>query len=101
MGIVGALLVARWSLSLLRATSGILLDRQAPTGLLEQIRVPLEADGDTRVTDLHVWSIGPSIYSAQISVVAHRHIPPAEYKARLPDSLGLVHVSVEVHECGH
>jgi cation diffusion facilitator family transporter len=101
MGIVGALLVARWSLSLLRATSGILLDRQAPTGLLEQIRVPLEADGDTRVTDLHVWSIGPSIYSAQISVVAHRRIPPAEYKARLPDSLGLVHVSVEVHECGH
>jgi cation diffusion facilitator family transporter len=101
MGIVGALLVGRWSFGLLRTTSGILLDRQAPSRLLEQIRAPLEADGDTRVTDLHVWSIGPAIYSAQISVVAHERVPPEEYKARLPDSLGLVHVSVEVHPCEH
>ena len=100
MGIVGALLVARWSAGLLYTTSGILLDRQASGRLLEQIREPLEADGDTRVTDLHVWSVGPAIYSALISVVAHERITPAEYKARIPDSLGLVHVAVEVHECG-
>jgi len=99
MGIVGAILVARWSIGLLRATSGILLDRQAPSSLLRQIREPLEADGDTRVTDLHVWSIGPGIYSAQISVVAHAQTTPAEYKARIPAGLGLVHTTVEVHLC--
>jgi len=48
---------------------------------------------------LHVWSIGPEIYSAQIAVVGHNPLAPAEYKALIPDSLGLVHVSVEVHVC--
>jgi cation diffusion facilitator family transporter len=98
MGIVGALLVARWSVGLLRSTSGILLDRQAPQNIRLEIKERMETDGDTQVTDLHVWSIGPGIYSALISVIAHEPATPAEYKARLPQSLGLVHVAVEVHE---
>jgi cation diffusion facilitator family transporter len=98
MGIVGALLVARWSVGLLRSTSGILLDRQAPQTIRLEIKERMETDGDTQVTDLHVWSIGPGIYSALISVIAHEPATPAEYKARLPQSLGLVHVAVEVHE---
>lgn len=101
MGVVGAILVARWSYGLLGATSAVLLDRQAPKALREKIRQAAEQDGDTRVTDLHVWSIGPEIYSALISVVAHHPATPAEYKARIPRSLGLVHVAVEVHECIH
>ncbi|MCW8851248.1 MAG: CDF family Co(II)/Ni(II) efflux transporter DmeF, partial [Gammaproteobacteria bacterium] len=72
MGIVGAVLVARWSYGLLGSTSGVLLDRQAPEVLQREIREILEADEDTRVTDLHVWSIGPGIYSAQITLVGHR-----------------------------
>lgn len=99
MGVVGAILVARWSYGLLGSTSVVLLDRQAPEALREKIRQAAEQDGDTRVTDLHVWSIGPEIYSALISVVAHNPATPVEYKARIPRSLGLVHVSIEVHEC--
>lgn len=98
MGVVGAILVARWSYGLLGSTSVVLLDRQAPEALREKIRQAAEQDGDTRVTDLHVWSIGPEIYSALISVVAHNPATPVEYKARIPRSLGLVHVSIEVHE---
>jgi len=99
MGIVGAILVAHWSYGLLRSTSAVLLDRQASDKLREKIRGMAEADGDTRVTDLHVWSIGPEIYSAQISVVAHNPVTPAEYKARIPATLGLVHISIEIHKC--
>ena len=99
MGIVGSILVARWSLGLLGSTSSVLLDRQAPENLELAIRRALEADEDTRVTDLHVWSIGPQIYSTLVSVVAHDPATPAEYKSRIPDSLGLVHVSIEIHEC--
>jgi len=99
MGIVGSLLVARWSMGLLGTTGAVLLDRQAPTNLENTVKEALEADGDTRVTDLHVWSIGPEIYSALISVVAQQPATPAEYKSRLPDALGLVHVSIEIHEC--
>lgn len=99
MGIVGAILVARWSYGLLGSTSEVLLDQQAPEELQESIRELVEADGDTRVTDLHVWSIGPEIYSAQIAVVAHSPLAPVEYKALIPGSLGLVHLAIEVHLC--
>ncbi len=99
VGIVGALLVARWSYGLLRTSGAVLLDRQAPQRVLEQIQVALEDDGDTRITDLHVWSIGPDIYAAQIAVVADAPMTPGAYKARLPGSLGLAHVAVEVHNC--
>jgi cation diffusion facilitator family transporter len=99
VGIVGAVLVARWSLGLLRNTSAVLLDRQAPEALQDKVRQAIEAHEDTRVTDLHIWSIGPAIYSAQIAAVAHAPLSPAGYKALLPASLGLVHVAIEVHVC--
>lgn len=99
MGIVGAVLVARWSYGLLGSTSAVLLDRQAPENLRSKIREVFEADKDTKVTDLHVWSIGPEIYSAQIALVGHNPQSPAQYKALIPKSLGLVHVAVEVHVC--
>ena len=99
MGVVGTLLVARWSYGLLGTTASVLLDRQAPEKLQEIIREAVEQDGDSRVTDLHVWSIGPGIYSAQIALVAHNPSAPDEYKDRIPRSAGLVHVAIEVHIC--
>jgi cation diffusion facilitator family transporter len=99
MGIVGAILVARWSYGLLGSTSAVLLDRQAPEELREKVRELLEQDCDTRVADLHVWSLGPETYSAVVSVVADNPKAPSEYKARIPRSMGLVHIAVEVHEC--
>ena len=58
MGIVGAILVARWSVGLIRDTSGILLDHQAPAAVQEKARTAIEGIDDNRVADLHIWSIG-------------------------------------------
>jgi cation diffusion facilitator family transporter len=99
MGIVGAILVARWSLGLLRTTSGVLLDRQGPEGIQHKIKESIEEDKDSQVADLHLWSIGPNIYAVVVSVVAHDPATPDEYKARLPQNLGLEHISIEVHGC--
>ncbi len=99
MGVVGAVLVARWSYGLLGTTAAVLLDRQAPEQLQVAIRDAIEQDGDSRVTDLHVWSIGPGIYSAQIALVAHDPAAPDEYRSRIPASSGLVHIAIEVHAC--
>ena len=96
MGIVGSLLVANWSYGLLRQTSRVLLDYQAPPALEGRIRAALEVGGG-RVTDLHVWSIGPGIWASEVALVAAEPLSPAEYKARLPEGLGLEHVAVEVH----
>lgn len=99
MGVVGSLLVARWSWGLLRQAGGVLLDRQAPADVLDRVRAAVEGDGDDRVVDLHVWSIGPGIWAACVTVVAHEAAAPDEYKARIPAELGLRHVTVEVHRC--
>jgi len=99
MGIVGAILVARWSLGLIRDTSGILLDHQAPGVMLEQTRAAIESIDDNRISDLHIWSIGPGIYSATIAVVSDAPRPPEYYKSLIPTNLGIVHTIVEVHHC--
>jgi len=99
MGIVGSLLVARWSWGLLRETSGVLLDRQARPDVREEVRRAVEGDGDERVVDLHVWSIGPGVRAACITLVAHAPLAPESYKARIPSTLGLEHVTLEIHRC--
>jgi cation diffusion facilitator family transporter len=99
IGIVGAVTVSRWSLGLLSATSSVLLDRQGHQDLLALVKDRLECDGDCRVADLHLWSVGPGLYAAIVSVVAENPKPPERYKQMIPSSLGFVHVSVEVHQC--
>jgi cation diffusion facilitator family transporter len=96
MGIVGAGLVARWSWGLLRDTTRVLLDRQALPEIRERIRAAIEEDGGGRVTDLHLWCIGPGIYAVSLSVVTPDPRPPGHYKERLPRGAGLVHATVEV-----
>lgn len=101
MGIVGAILVARWSVGLIRDSSGVLLDHQAPNAMLERTRNAIESIVGNRITDLHIWSIGPGIYSATITVVSDAPGPPEYYKSLIPKDLGIVHTIVEVHHFRH
>lgn len=97
MGIVGSLLVAKWSIGLLRDTSAVLLDRQAGEAARRRVRESIERADSATVTDLHMWSIGPNIYNLNISVVSQSPKPPSYYKQLLPAELGIVHSTVEVH----
>jgi cation diffusion facilitator family transporter len=99
MGLVGATLVVRWSWGLLRSSARVLLDLQAPGEVLGAIRKSIESEGDNRVSDLHVWSVGPGIYAAEIAIVSSRPRDPDDYYKLLPGELGLVHVTVEIHRC--
>jgi cation diffusion facilitator family transporter len=99
MGLVGATLVIRWSWGLLRASARVLLDLQAPDEMLGAIRKAIESEGDNRVSDLHVWSVGPGIYAAEVVIVSSRPRDPDDYYRLLPGELGLVHVTVETHRC--
>ena len=99
MGIVGAGLVTRWSWKLMRASSKVLLDMRAPESVHETIRRAIEGEGDNRISDLHVWSVGPGIFAAEIALVTSNPKDPDHYLARLPKEIHLVHGTVEVHEC--
>jgi cation diffusion facilitator family transporter len=96
VGLVGAIVIASWSLSLLRAAGGVLLDTVPDPGLEQRIRALMERDGD-RVCDLHVWQVGPGHLAVMASVVSEAPQAPAVYKDRLSGLAGLSHVTVEVH----
>jgi|FLOH01.1.fsa_nt_gi cation diffusion facilitator family transporter len=98
MGIVGAILVARWSIGLLKSTSAILLDEQGPEEIRKLIRESIEQQADNRIVDLHLWTVGPGIYSTIISVVSSSPQNADHYRSLLPGHLTLHHVSIEVHE---
>jgi cation diffusion facilitator family transporter len=99
MGVVGAILVARWSFGLIKSAGTVLLDHQSPSDVREQIIGIVQSYKDTRVTDLHIWAIGPGLYSANMSVVTSYPDSPDKYKTLIPSNLGIVHATVEVHPC--
>jgi cation diffusion facilitator family transporter len=98
IGIVGALVIARWSFGLLRSAGAVLLDMVPDNDLVTRLRKSLEIDGD-RVADLHVWRLGPGHIGVIASIVSDHPGPPAAYKARLAGFDELSHVSIEVQPC--
>jgi len=98
MGIVGALVITKWSHGLLVDTGKILLDRDVNQEAVDEIRAKLEADSDTRVTDIHVWRVGSHHLSAIVSLVTHYPQPPDYYKKLLLDFEEIVHVTIEVNQ---
>lgn len=98
MGIVGALVIAHWSFGLLRSSGAVLLDTVADPRLAAEIKQRLEV-GTDRVSDLHVWRVGPGHAAVIAAIVSDRPEPPDRYKARLSELDGLSHVTIEVHAC--
>ncbi|MFC3125286.1 CDF family Co(II)/Ni(II) efflux transporter DmeF [Pseudoroseomonas globiformis] len=92
MGIVGGAVIARWSWGLMRDTAGILLDVSDPA-LEAAIRERVEGRGDVRITDLHVWRVGPEAHAAIVSVTGAAS--GAEIRERLRPIHALAHVTVE------
>ena len=100
VGLVGSVVIASWASGLVRDAGAVLLDVSADQDLEGVIRARLENDGD-RVTDLHLWQVGPGHRAAVISVVSDHPLPPATYKRRLGGLRGLSHITVEVETCPH
>jgi len=100
VGLVGSVVIASWAWTLIRDAGSVLLDVTFDRKLERDIRARLE-EGEDRVTDLHVWQLGPGHCAAVISLVSDAPLQPAIYKERLHDLKGLSHVTVEVERCAH
>lgn len=97
MGIVGGIVIARWSWSLMKDTAGVLLDR-TDDHVAEEVREVIEEPGDARITDLHVWKIGPDAHAAIVGVAASaQSVDAAEIRRRLKPVHELQHVTIERH----
>jgi cation diffusion facilitator family transporter len=97
MGIVGAIIISRWSYGLLVDTGKVLLDRDVNQEAVAEIRSIIESDSDNRVSDLHVWRVGSHHLSAIVSIVTHYPKSPDHYKKLLADYDEIAHVTIEVN----
>ena len=99
MGVVGGIVIARWSLRLMRDTARVLLDYDPVPAVAIKIRQAIESRDDDRVADLHVWRVGPGHLAVILSVVTHGAATPADYKALIAPCVASRHVTVEVNVC--
>ena len=101
MGIIGAIVISRWSWGLIKDSSSVLLDRVPEGGNIEEkVRKAVETGMD-KITDLHTWQIGPGHYSVIVSIASQTPKEVSEYKAQLTHIDHISHTTVEVHQVGH
>ena len=98
MGLVGAGLIASWSLGLMRRAGSVLLDMSVDPSIADQIRTRVES-GDVRISDLHVWRVGPGHHAAIVALVTHQPTDSEQFRRALDGLAGLSHLTVEVRRC--
>jgi Co/Zn/Cd efflux system component len=98
MGLVATIVILSWSWTLVRSAGSVLLDACPDRSLERRIAARLEQHG-ARVSDLHLWRVGPGHLAAIVSLVSDDPRLPAHYKERLAGLPGLSHVTVEVERC--
>jgi len=98
-GIIGAVVIANWSVTLIRDTAGILLDVCPDEATRERVRRAIENDGD-RVVDLHLWRLGPGHLAAVLAIATSKPRDATFYRGRLSSFACLSHITVEVTRPG-
>jgi cation diffusion facilitator family transporter len=97
VGLVGAVVIAAWSYSLVRDAGAVLLDMTPDRGMAERLRAAIETDGD-RLTDFHLWRLGPGHLGVIVAVATQRQRGPDYYQALLRQFRALSHVTIEVQQ---
>ncbi|RKG33876.1 cation transporter [Acinetobacter guerrae] len=99
LGILGAVLVAKWSWGLIRQTGKILLDAEMQEPVVEEIKEVIEQiDSTIKLNDLHVWQVGKGKFACILSVqTANSLLTPKQIKQALSVHEEIVHASIEIN----
>lgn len=94
IGLIGAIIVLKWSISICRDTAWELLDG-LPVGVSDQMVRDAVEDAATHVGDIHVWRIAPGAMACEL--VVHTRTPrgSSHYQAKIRKVLPCEHIVVE------
>ena len=98
MGIVGAVVITKWALGLMKQTSPILLDENIDEDYQLDIVNTID-DEQTKVTDIHIWRISADHYSASIAICTTTDASVESFKHSLNKFDKLSHLTIEVNYC--
>ena len=97
MGIVGALIITKWSLGLMKQTAPILLDGGVEAKVLEEIKASVESPED-KVTDLHLWRISGNHYAALVSIASKSGNDVSYFKEKIKSVKDISHLTIEINK---
>ena len=98
MGIVGAVIITRWALGLMKQTGPILLDASIEPDYQQKIINQLESETDTNISDIHIWKVSADHYAAMISIVSRDPQSVEYYKNILHKFDKIEHLTIEVNQ---
>ena len=91
IGLIGAVVILRWSWALARRSSGVLLDPAPTAATIWRIRTIVAEHGD-EIHDLHVWPIAAGHFAATVSATPTGH---GSYRADILALPGIVHLTLD------
>lgn len=98
LGIIGALLVAKWSWGLIQETGKTLLDAEMGHPVVQEIKDVIAQLPQVEITDLHVCKVGKGKFSCILGLeTSIADLTPDQVKRELSIHEEIVHASVEIH----
>lgn len=99
LGILGAILVAKWAWGLITQTGKILLDAEMKEPVVEEIKEVIEElDKSIDIVDIHVWQVGKGKFSCILSLETEsKFLTPKIVKQALSIHEEIVHASIEIN----
>lgn len=98
LGLVGAVLVARWAIGLMQDTGRTLLDAEMDHSVVDEIReVIADLPVQVEITDLHVWRVAKGKFSCILALTTSSPLTADSVRQALAIHDEIVHISVEIN----
>ncbi|GAB7226670.1 CDF family Co(II)/Ni(II) efflux transporter DmeF [Vibrio rotiferianus] len=94
MGIVGAVVIGKWTLGLMKQTAPVLLDESINKSYQDEITETLAPYAE--IVDLHIWKVSGHHYSAAIALKNHSDKTLDEFKQLLSKFDKIHHLTLEL-----
>lgn len=98
VGILGAIVVIRWAIGLLKSTGAILLDKGDFNDEIKKIRQHLIRNGAV-IHDIHIWQLSENNRSLIVSLECGTNRGPQDYHKLISEVATFQHITVEINPC--
>ena len=95
VGILGGVVVFKWSLGLIRQSGMDLLDAHEVTVDRERLLKVLEQDG-SKVMDIHLWKLSPDQIGCELIIRSNQAQKSADYRDLIQQDFNIHHLIIEV-----
>lgn len=95
VGILGGIVVLKWSIGLIRQSGMDLLDAHDVSIDRDQLVKTLEQDG-SKVMDIHLWKLAPGQVGGEIVIKRNQNQHSADYRDIVQKKFNIQHLIIEV-----